>query len=385
MESSQTYVPTRVAPEARHASTRVAPEARSGDEARSGEDAKRGFWLTHMRMGFGVFLAETLVVMVYLGLTPHGPHRPALWVVVSLWLVFAVAGIGLAPSVASKPWRARYSVAWTVLSAFAVGGVTILDLGPNSPILVLLFLPLVYAALMFTPKAAALCGLSALASAAAVAATHMQGAISKERSFMFFAVLAGAAVLSVAASVNRSRIERHERQLLETIAVLAATDELTGCAVRRVFRQRVEEEIARSMRHDRSLSLMMIDVDQFKSVNDTYGHVVGDRVLAAVGAVLRADVRTFDMVGRLGGDEFAVVLPDTEPSAAVALAERIRRDLRGSVEVSVTISAGVSGLDRSLPTVEQMFDDADFALYEVKRTGRDAVAVRSPASSSRSD
>jgi diguanylate cyclase (GGDEF)-like protein len=139
------------------------------------------------------------------------------------------------------------------------------------------------------------------------------------------------------------------------------------------------------MRHDRSLSLMMIDVDRFKSVNDTYGHVVGDRVLAAVGAVLRTDVRTFDMVGRLGGDEFAVVLPDTEPSDAVALAERIRRDLRGSVEVPVTISAGVSGLDRSVPTVEQMFDDADFALYEVKRTGRDAVAVRSPASSSRPD
>lgn len=385
MESSQTHVPTGVAPEARRAPTRVAPEAQSGDEARSGEDAKRGFWLTHMRMGFGVFLAETLVVMVYLGLTPNGPHRPALWVVVSLWLVFAVAGIGLAPTVASKPWRARYSVAWTVLSAFAVGGVTILDLGPNSPILVLLFLPLVYAALMFTPKAAALCGLSALASAAVVAATHLQGAISQERSFMFLAVLAGAAVLSVAASVNRSRIERHERQLLETIAVLAATDELTGCAVRRVFRQRLEEEIARSMRHDRSLSLVMIDVDQFKSVNDTYGHVVGDRVLAAVGAVLRTDVRTFDMVGRLGGDEFAVVLPDTEPSDAVALAERIRRDLRDSVEVPVTISAGVSGLDRSVPTVEQMFDDADFALYEVKRTGRDAVAVRSPASSSRSD
>ena len=378
MKSSETHVPARVAPEAGSVPARVAPEAQSG------EDAKRGFWLTHMRIGFGVFLAETLVVMVYLGLTPRGPHRPALWVVVSLWLVFAVVGIGLAPTVASKPWRARYSVAWTVLSAFAVGGVTILDLGPNSPILVLLFLPLVYAALMFTPRAAALCGLSALASAALVAATDMHGAISQERSFMFFAVLAGAAVLSVAASVNRSRIERHERQLLETIAVLAATDELTGCAVRRVFRQRVEEEIARSMRHARSLSLMMIDVDQFKSVNDTYGHVVGDRVLAIVGTVLREDVRSFDMVGRLGGDEFAVVLPDTEPPDAVTLAERIRRDLRGSVEVPVTISVGISGLDRSVPTVEQMFDDADFALYEVKRSGRDAVAVRSPAPSSRS-
>jgi len=368
MTSQETYLPARVAP-----------------EPQSGQDAQRGFWLTHMRIGFGVFLAETLVVMAYLGLTPSSPHRLVLWVLVSSWLVLALAGIGLAPTVASKPWRAIYSVAWTVLSAFAVGGVTILDLGPNSPIIVLLFLPLVYAALMFTPKAAALCGLSALASAALVATTDSQRAISQERSLMFLAVLVGASVLSVAASVNRSRIEQHERQLLETIAVLAATDELTGCAVRRVFRQRVGEEIARSMRHDRSLSLMMIDVDRFKSVNDTYGHVVGDRLLAAVGAVLRADVRTFDMVGRLGGDEFAVLLPDTEPSEAVTLAERIRRNLPGAVEVPVTISVGVSGLDRSVPTVEQIFDDADFALYEVKRTGRNAVALRSPAPSFRSD
>ena len=197
MESEETHPPVRMAP-----------------EAQSGQDAQRGFWLTHMRIGFGVFLAETLVVMAYLGLTPHSPHRGLLWVMVSLWLVLALSGIGMAPVVASKSWRATYSVAWTVLSAFAVGGVSILDLGPNSPILVLLFLPLVYAALMFTPKAAALCGLSALASAALVATPHSQGAISRERSFMFFAVLAGAAVLSVAASVNRSRIERHERQLL---------------------------------------------------------------------------------------------------------------------------------------------------------------------------
>src|ERR1700722_292063 len=323
MKSEETDLPVRGAP-----------------EAQSGQDAQRGFWLTHMRIGFGVFLAETVVVMVYLGLTPDSPHRTLEWFVVSLWLGGPPGGLGVAPAVASKPWRATYSVAWTVISAFAVGGVTILDLGANSPILDLLFLP--------------------LASAPLVATTHNQGAISQERSFMFLGVLPGASVLSVAASVNRSRIERHERQLLETIAVLAATDELTGCAVRRVFRQRVEEEIARAMRYGSALSLMMIDVDHFKTVNDSYGHVVGDRLLAIVGEVLRADVRSFDMVGRLGGDEFAVLLPDTEPSAAVTLAERFRRDLPGAVDFPVTISVGVSGLDRSVPTVEQMFDDADF-------------------------
>jgi diguanylate cyclase (GGDEF)-like protein len=347
--------------------------------------ARRGFWLTHMRIGFGIFLAETIVLTVDLALTPHGPHRQVLWILVGFWLVTAVAGLGSAPMVASKPWRDAFSVAWTVASAFAVGVFAIFDGGSDSPILILVFLPLVYAALMFTPRATAACGGSALIAVGLVALTNHQVGSSQERALIFFAVLAGASVLSVAASVNRTRIERHERQLLDRVAVLAAVDELTGCAVRRVFRQRVEEEISRSVRHDRRLSLMMIDVDQFKSVNDTYGHVVGDHVLAAVGAVLREDARSFDLVGRLGGDEFAVLLPDTEPSDAVALAGRIRRRLRSAVEVPVTLSIGVSGLDRSEPTIEQMFDDADLALYQVKRSGRDAVAVRETTTSAISD
>jgi diguanylate cyclase (GGDEF)-like protein len=334
-----------------------------------------------MRIGFSVFLAETLAVMAYLGLTPHGPHRTILWVVVSLWLVFALVGIWSAPAVASRPWCATYSVSWTILSAFAVGGVAILDQGVNSPILVLLFLPLVYAALMFTPRAAGLCGLSTLAAAVLAARINDRLTGSVDRSVMLLAVLAGASVLSVAASINRTRIEEHERHLLAAFAELAATDELTGCSVRRVLRQRMEEEIARSMRTQCPLSFIMIDVDRFKSVNDSIGHVGGDHVLATIGAILRGNARSFDLVSRLGGDEFALFLPDTEASGAVALAERIRSDVSSAAGIDVTLSIGVSSLDRSSPTVEQMFDDADLALYEVKRSGRNAIAVRHPGPS----
>ena len=341
-------------------------------------NARRTFWLTHMRIGFSVFLAETLAVMAYLWRTPDGNHRFALWLVVGAWLVFAVVGLCLAPKVAATSWRAGYSVTWTVLSSVAVGIVAFLDLGADSPILLLLFLPLVYAALMFTPASAALCGVSTLAAAEVVTIAGAHPAGSMERAFMFLAVLAGGSVLSVAASMNRSRIEMHERQLLATIADLAATDSLTGCAVRRVLVQRMDVEIARSLRNQSPLSLLMMDVDQFKSVNDEFGHVVGDRVLAAIGRVLRANARPFDLDSRLGGDEFALLLPDTPASAAVQVAERIRRELAAAVEVPVTLSIGVSGLDVSRPTIEQMLDDADFALYGVKRSGRDAVAVRAP-------
>jgi diguanylate cyclase (GGDEF)-like protein len=347
-----------------------------GPDVRS--NARRTFWLTHMRIGFSVFLAETLAVMVYLGRTPHGKHRMALWIVVAAWLVFGLLGLYLAPKVAATSWRVGYSVAWTVLSSVAVGIVALLDSGSDSPILLLLFLPLVYAALMFSPAMAALCGVATLAVAEVVTIAGGHPAGSMDRAFMFLAVLAGGTVLSVAASVNRNRIEQHERHLLATIADLAATDGLTGCAVRRVLLQRMDVEIARSLRNQRPLSLLMMDVDQFKSINDLFGHVVGDRVLTAIAGLLRANARSFDLDSRLGGDEFALLLPDTRTAEAIEVAERIRHDLAAVVEVPVTLSIGVSSLDVTRPTIEQMINDADVALYGVKRSGRDAVAVRAP-------
>jgi diguanylate cyclase (GGDEF)-like protein len=337
--------------------------------------AWRTFWLTHIRIGFGIFLSETLVVIGYLMLTPDGLHRSILWAVAVFWLLLALVGMLLAPTVASKPWCVAYSVTWTALSAFGVAIVALLDGGMNSPILILLFLPLIYGTLMFTPRAAGICGVAAVASLALVALIDRGVASSPGRTFLLFAALTGASALTVAAAINRTHIEQHEAKLLAALADMAAIDELTGCAVRRVLCQRMEEEIARSLRSQSPLSLLMIDVDQFKSVNDTYGHVVGDHVLASIGAVLRHSSRAFDLVSRIGGDEFALLLPDTDVPSAVEVAERIRHELPAAVEVSVTLSIGVGGLDPSMPGAEHLLDSADFALYQVKRGGRDAVAV----------
>jgi diguanylate cyclase (GGDEF)-like protein len=295
--------------------------------------------------------------------------------VASFWLVLAVVGILLAPTVAAKPWCVTYSVTWTALSSFGVAIVAILDGGMNSPILILLFLPLIFGTLMFTPRAAGICGLAAVASLGLVVLVDRDVGSSPGRAFLIFSAVAGASVLTVVAAINRTRIEEHEAQLQVALANMAATDELTGCAVRRVLRQRMEEEIARSARGRSPLSLLMVDVDEFKSINDTYGHVVGDHVLASIGAVLRRTGRAFDVVSRIGGDEFALLLPDTDLPSAVAVAERIRSDLPAAVEVPVTVSIGVGGLDPSMPSVEHLLDAADFALYQVKRGGRDAIAT----------
>lgn len=341
-------------------------------------DARRRFWLSHMLLGFGVFLLEALVVLLYLALTPDGAHRPLLWWIVASWAAFAVAGLASAPLIASRPWRSTYSVTWTTAATYAVGLVAILDRGVTSPILLLLFLPLVYGTLMFTPRSAAVCGASALATLTIVAAVDRRLSAHEGWTFMLFASLAGAAVLSVTAALNRSHIERHQQSLLAALGDLASTDELTGCTVRRVLRQRTEQEIERALRSGSPLSLLMIDIDRFKDVNDNFGHVVGDRVLAAVGRILLDNVRTFDVASRLGGDEFSLLLPETDDTGAVAVAERIFRDLAGEGEVPVTLSIGVSTLNRSYPTAERLFDEADMALYQVKRAGRDAIAVRAP-------
>jgi diguanylate cyclase (GGDEF)-like protein len=235
---------------------------------------------------------------------------------------------------------------------------------------------------MFTARSAAVCGVSALVTLSLVASVDPGLGAAEGRTFMLVGAVAGAAVLSVTAAVNRNHIERHETLLLETLADLASTDELTGCTVRRVLRQRTEVEIERSQRGGNPLSLLMIDVDQFKAVNDNYGHVVGDRVLAAIGTILQANVRTFDVASRLGGDEFALLLVDTDIKGAVVVAERIFRDLAGKCEVPITLSIGVSSLDRSVPTAEHLFDEADMAHYQVKRSGRDAIAVRAPGAPS---
>jgi diguanylate cyclase (GGDEF)-like protein len=337
-----------------------------------------------MRSGFTIFLLEALVVLLYLHLTPAGPHRSLLWAIVVAWAVCAAAGLASAPVVAARRWRTTYSVTWTVASTYAVGVVALLDTGIHSPILLLLYLPIAYGALMFTPRSAMVCGLSAMVVITAVATVDRHFAAVAGWTFMLFGTVAGAGALSVLAAVNRNRIEQHEDRLLAQLAELAGTDELTGCVVRRVLRQRTAEEIERALRTSGPLSLLMIDVDRFKSINDNYGHVVGDRVLATIGAVLLDHVRPFDVASRLGGDEFAVLLPETDSTGAVRVAERIFRDLAPLTEVPVTLSIGVSSLDRSMPTIERLFDEADMALYQVKRAGRDAIAVRAHDRSTRS-
>lgn len=159
---------------------------------------------------------------------------------------------------------------------------------------------------------------------------------------------------------------------------LAGYDELTGLMNRRKFMESAEAELHRDHRHRRPVVVAMADIDLFKSINDTYGHPVGDQVLKALAAILRNDLRETDLVGRVGGEEFAFVLPETTPVSAEHLMERVRVafqecDIRSpdGQRIQTSISIGIA--DASILSLDVALQHADAALYAAKSKGRNRV------------
>lgn len=165
---------------------------------------------------------------------------------------------------------------------------------------------------------------------------------------------------------------------------LATVDSMTGLFNRRHFLTLAEAEWNRFQRYQRPLSMLMIDIDHFKSVNDRYGHAVGDDAIISVANATQQAKRSPDVVGRLGGEEFAVLLPETDAGQAEVVAERIRQRVAGHqlathrVQFKVTVSVGIATASTGMSGVEALLRAADEALYEAKASGRNRVAQWSP-------
>ncbi len=172
-------------------------------------------------------------------------------------------------------------------------------------------------------------------------------------------------------------VERRERLEAE-LRQLATTDSLTGAWNRRHFLDLAAKEVNRSRRYGRPLAVMLIDIDNFKRINDTLGHSAGDQILTRLARVLRRTLRKPDAFGRLGGDEFAVLAPELDEDAARQMAERLREameiTLPGS-DLAVTISIGVAAWHDGDETIEPAMHRADRALYRSKDGGRNRVAI----------
>jgi diguanylate cyclase (GGDEF)-like protein len=192
-------------------------------------------------------------------------------------------------------------------------------------------------------------------------------------------ILAALVLLAFALIVPLVRDLRQQHERAEEEAI---TDALTGLSNHRRFRQILAKEVERARRFDRPLSVVLLDLDDFKAINDNHGHLQGDRVLREVGRVLQAESREVDEPARYGGEEFAIALPETRIDGAMEVAERIRKRLDRmripldghAGEITIRASVGVAGSPEQPPDVQKLIKSADQALYRAKQQGKNRTA-----------
>jgi diguanylate cyclase (GGDEF)-like protein len=169
--------------------------------------------------------------------------------------------------------------------------------------------------------------------------------------------------------------------LFQKVQEMARLDEVTGLLNRRALNEIGEYELARSIRLDRPIAVAMVDLDNYKEINDKHNHLIGDKVLKEISRIFRENVRNIDIVGRYGGDECVIIMPETDLENAFIATERIRAVLEEQaiqvedLQFHITACFGISAYMENPPSLEKMIDEADTAMYAAKEAGRNAIRV----------
>ena len=194
--------------------------------------------------------------------------------------------------------------------------------------------------------------------------------------------LSSAALAALESAIEPGAIALDNALRVQRAEALSVTDDLTSLYNSRYLAQVLRRESKRAARSGRPLSLLFLDLDGFKSINDTHGHLFGSRALVEAAAVIRSSARETDMVARYGGDEFALVLPDTGSEGASAVGERVRERLEAhqflqadGLRITLTASVGVATFPDAAATVEALIQAADLAMYWVKERGKNGIHV----------
>jgi diguanylate cyclase (GGDEF)-like protein len=310
------------------------------------------FRISTLRTGVWPTMLVCAYCAAYFARTWDQPHRWGLTAILVAAFVSAVA-IALLPMerILSGAWREPFFISWSASVILFVTVAVGLDGGLRSPLLPLFFLPLAYASLSY--PFASMLAVGAVNLGSFLALSALTGAPSGDQVFVFSGALVSATVICAWQSHNHGRYRGE-------LARASVTDPLTGCLNRRGFESRFDALLARSRDEGSELGLVVFDLDDFKAVNDGFGHAAGDDLLRWVADVLRATVRTGDVVGRFGGDEFAAAVDGT---AAEAIAKRLTAALAERVSVSV----GVAVFPRDGETADALHSAGDGRLYVAKR------------------
>lgn len=329
----------------------------------------------HGELGIGISVVTAIALISYIWADPASTHRVFLtW----LGLGVIVAMVPLAPLVRTVVRSRAYLplfFAWSLANLALILLAVTLDGGAGSPIAPVLVLPVVYAGLAYPYRV--VLALGAIAIVGYLGISWLGPGRVTSASTMIGVTIGLVTLMASESARHRAAQQREARALTARLRREATSDPLTGCLNHRGFDGVLAAEIARALRYRRPLTLVLLDLDHLKDINDSAGHLTGDAALARLGAALRGVCRQTDVAARLGGDEFALLLPETTAGEALELAHRLQAELAtGSDEApEVRLSGGVAAVGRDVRSAADLLHAADTALYAAKAAGRNCLRV----------
>jgi diguanylate cyclase (GGDEF)-like protein len=306
-----------------------------------------------IRIGARLTAVGAVAGIAYAASTAGGQHRVAIMALFVLSAAWGCAPLALgADRIVRGRFRERLFFAWSVGWIAIAAVIVVLDGGPDSPLALLFFVPVVFAGLSYPLRSVVAVGAIDVFTLVGIGVAT---GVSQPALAFFATCLAVVALLCAWEALD------HERQR-DALARVSRADSLTGCLNRRGFEERLEAELDASRRSGRRTGVVMMDLDDFKQVNDTRGHEAGDELLRWTVERASEVLRPMDALGRLGGDEFAVAIPGAGPAEAAEVAQRLRDALSQRIKLSTGIAAYPDhGTDR-----ESVLRTADRDLYAIK-------------------
>jgi diguanylate cyclase (GGDEF)-like protein len=370
-EASRVPLPRR-APDAAEPPAEAVAARGTPDDAR--------FWRGHALVGLVITYFTVGLVLQYVRERPAAEERFLSAVVVAAATTSTIMFVVIRRAVRRNrhlPVFYLWSVAMVVLVLFACG----VDKGASSPLTYLVFLPLLFGSLAYPWPAVLGLGVMDLVGILVVTALSPPGAAVPE---LLLGATAMATLMATLAAHNRGARERALRTLTQRLEELALHDGLAECLNWRGFDLALGKEVDRARRYGHPLSLLALDIDRLKEINDVGGHAAGDDAIRRVARAMERIARHSDVVGRLGGDEFAMLLPETSLDDAEAVAQRLHEALRAAHHaVPVTVSVGLAGWSGTMTSSpEALLRAADSALYAAKRAGRERTTRSGSATTS---